>query len=148
MRAVVDANVFMRGPGPGYDSYLTVPEVMEELESGSSRLSFDTSSVEVREPSTDSIETVEQKSGEINAETSETDERLLALALELDEVIVTDDLGLQNLAAHLGVEFESYLGDEIEERRAWTLVCANCGREVDGEKCSACGSTGVERKPG
>jgi UPF0271 protein len=148
MAAVLDANVFMRGKGVNRSDCYTTPSVMEEMESSSSRLSFDTSDVHVQEPSRDGLEKVEQKSREINAETSGEDERLLALALDLDATIITDDLGLQNLASHLGVEFEAYMGEEIGEQREWKRVCANCGSKVSGEKCSRCGSTRVERKPG
>lgn len=149
MPAVVDANVFMRGSGiTGYDRLYTVPEVMEELESDTSRIGFDTTDVEVRDPSEDTVSKVHQKSDEINSATSTADERLLALALELGATLVTDDKGLQNLAAHLEVEFESYMGDEIDEKRAWKKVCRNCGSEVSGDTCSKCGSTRVERKPG
>lgn len=148
MAAVLDANVFMRGKGVSRSDCYTTPSVMEELESSSSKLSFDTSDVHVREPSCDSLERVKQKSSEIESPTSGEDERLLALALDLGAAIVTDDLGLQNLASHLGVDFEAYMGDEIGEQRSWKHVCGNCGGEVSGEKCSKCGSSRVERKPG
>ncbi|MFB6147248.1 MAG: NOB1 family endonuclease [Candidatus Nanohaloarchaea archaeon] len=149
MKAVLDANVFIRGKGlPDFDRYYTVPVVMEELESSSSRLSFDTTQVEVREPDRVSLAEVEEKADEIHARTSEVDERLVALALETGSAVISDDMGLQNLASHLDVEFQSYLGDEIDEQRCWKMVCQNCGAEVEGERCGRCGSTQVQRKPG
>lgn len=148
MPAVVDANVFMRGKANlEFDSFYTVPAVMEELESTSSRLSFDTSEVEVQKPPKEALERVREKSDEVNSETSDADEQLLALALDLGATLVTDDLGLQNLALHLGADFQAYMGEEVEQERTWKRVCENCGAEVSGDKCSRCGSTQVRRKP-
>lgn len=148
MEAVVDANVFIRGEKfPGFDQFYVAQEVMEELESQRARTDFDLREVEVRQPSEEAVRRVEEKSEEINAHTSETDEKLLGLALELDAVLVTDDKGLQNLASHLDVSFESYLGDEIEGKRSWKRLCGNCSSKFEGEKCSRCGSTRVQRKP-
>ncbi len=149
MNAVVDSNVFMRGRANlEFERFYTVPSVMDELESPGARLSFDAADVRVEEPSDESLEKVRQKSDEINSPTSGVDEELLALALDMGEVLVTDDLALQNLASHTGVRFRAYMGDEIEEERIWVRVCGNCGEEVEGERCPRCGQRDIKRKPG
>lgn len=148
MPAVVDANVFIRGKtNLEFDELYTVPSVEEELESAGARTSFEVRDVQVKEPSTESLERVREKSEEINSPTSEADEALLALALDTGAVLVTDDMALQNLALHLDVEFQSYMGEEAEEKRSWIKVCGNCSTEVSGDECPRCGSTRFQRKP-
>lgn len=140
--AVVDANVFIHGRGSyPFQKALTVPEVVEELESDQGMNMIRTIDFTVRTPSESSIRKVKEKSEELNSPTSETDEKLLALALETSKPILTDDIALQNLAFHLDVEFEGFLEDEIENRFKWLKICKNCGNEVSGNKCSSCGST-------
>lgn len=147
MRPVIDANVLMHGRR-NYDfrKAYTVPEVMDELESDESKLKADTLDLDVRQPSEDSMEDVEEKADEIFAKVSEADKSLVALALDLDEKLITDDKDLQNLASHLDVDFEAFMGDEIEEKLEWKKVCSNCGEEVSSPPCPRCGSDQVRRK--
>ncbi len=143
---VADTNVFIHGRKRPFSSALTVPEVLEELKSSEARLSFDLSDIEVAEPSDDAVDTVKAKSNEIDSPTSDVDEKLLALALEKGEELFTDDKALQNLALHLGIEFNSFLSDGVEEKVKWRTVCENCGEEVEGDRCPRCGSTLLRRK--
>jgi endoribonuclease Nob1 len=76
---------------------------------------------------------------------SGTDQDLIALALDLDAVIFTDDFAIQNIAAELGVAIHP-----IQQRAAkkiiWKYRCSGCGRyfKTDGE-CLICGSK-IKRK--
>jgi UPF0271 protein len=148
MAPVADTNVFVRGRNQPFNEAITVPEVMEEIESERGKRNFDIVSVDVREPSETAMDQVRTKSDSINSPTSDVDEKLLALALDESEVLITDDKALQNLAMHLGVEFESYMADEVSEKRIWRMVCENCRNKVEGDKCPQCGSTALVRKPG
>lgn len=141
---VADANVFIRGRRTPFDSALTVPEVMEELESDEAQRKFDFADISVREPSEDVLSKIKEKSDELNSPTSEVDEKLLALALETGQTLVTDDKALQNLSLHLGVSFESYMTDRIEKKKHWEEYCPNCGREVEGH-CDRCGRETTRR---
>ncbi|MFB6292357.1 MAG: NOB1 family endonuclease [Candidatus Nanohaloarchaea archaeon] len=149
MPPVIDANVVIHGRGSyRFESAYTVPEVMDEMESSEARIKFDTNDIEVREPSSEYVKKVWRKSEEINARTSEADEKLLALGIELGEPVVTDDRGVQNLALHLDAEFRSFMQDPVEEKRSWAVVCENCGSKVEGDSCDRCGSSQLRRKPG
>lgn len=146
-RAVLDANVFIRGKASlGFDELYTVPEVESELESRGSRMNLQVKDIEVRSPSKEVLERVKAKSSEVGATTSAADERLLALAIDLEAVLVTDDMDLQNLALHMDADFESYMGDEVKEMRSWKRVCENCGAATDSGSCPRCGSTQFRRK--
>jgi UPF0271 protein len=147
MAPVVDTNVFVRGRNQPFKEAVTIPEVMEEIKSEKGKQNFNTVSISVKEPSENSLEQVSSESASINSPTSEVDERLLALALDEGSRIITDDKALQNLAMHLGVEFESYMADEVAEKRSWEMVCENCGNKVSGSKCPECGSESIRRKP-
>lgn len=147
MKPVVDANVLIHGRANyRFSEAFTVPEVLEELKSSESRLKADSIHIDVEEPSQEALKTVREKSREILSETSDTDEKLLALAITLDTTLVTDDQALQNLALGLDVEFEGFLADEIDEFRTWKIVCENCGTEVSSSPCPRCGSTQTRRK--
>lgn len=145
--AVVDANVFIHGRGSyPFSKAITSQEVVDELHSDHGKNMLRNVNYEVRRPSEKSVEKVESKSKDINSPTSEADERLLALAMDLEKVILTDDIALQNLALHLDLEFQVFLEDEIEDKFIWKKLCKNCGNEVAEDRCSSCGSTRLRRK--
>lgn len=147
MRPVIDANVLMHGRrNYDFSKAFTVPEVMDELESGSSQLRADTLNLEVREPSDESRDAVGEKAEEIFARVSEADRALLALALDTEEKLITDDKDLQNLASHLDVSYEAFMGDEIDEELEWLKTCGNCGAEISSSPCPRCGSDQVRRR--
>jgi len=147
MRPVIDANVLMHGRrNYNFDKAMTVPEVIGELETEGSKLKAETLDLQVRKPSQQSMEKVEEKVEEIFAKVSEADKALVALALGQEKTLITDDKDLQNLASHLNVEFEAYMGDKIEKQLTWKKTCSNCGREVSEPPCSHCGSTQTRRR--
>lgn len=145
--AVVDANVFLHGRGDfPFEKALTVQEVVDEVESFKGRNVLENLDYEVRGFSEKSLERVVEKSDEINSPTSEADEKLVALALDQDKILVTDDIALQNLALHLEVEFKAFVEDELDEKQRWEKLCGNCGKEVSTPPCPRCGSRQVRRK--
>lgn len=145
---VLDANTLMRGRGNlPKGKYITTPEVAEELKSQHSQNIFDNRDIGVKSPSKESREKVGELAERIESPTSEEDNSIVALALERNAVVVSDDRGVQNLCLWLDVDFQGFMQDEIEEKREWERVCVDCGSAVSGEKCSTCGSSNIERKP-
>jgi rRNA maturation endonuclease Nob1 len=145
---VLDANTLMRGRGnlpPG--DYITTPEVAEELKSQHSQNIYNNKDITVQTPDKEAVEKVNSKAEEINSPTSEADNSIVALALERDSKVVSDDKGVQNLCLWLDVDFQDYMREEVDERMKWERVCVDCGSEVSGDKCSTCGSSNIERKP-
>ncbi|WP_347720460.1 NOB1 family endonuclease [Candidatus Nanohalovita haloferacivicina] len=144
---VVDANVIIHGRADQrFSQAFTVPEVLEEMKSSEASMKADLLDLQVQRPDSEIFEQVQSKSEEIGAATSETDEKLLALALTRKDSLVTDDKDLQNLGLHLEAEVEGFLEDRIEKKLQWISVCSNCGREVSTPPCPRCGSQQVRRK--
>lgn len=137
----VDANVIIHGRGLN-EELVTVPEVLNELKSPRAQQGLSSHNVEQREASKKSLEKVKEKSDEINSLASEVDQKLLALALDLNCVLLTDDKELQNLGLHMEAEVEGFMDDVPKEKLSWEMRCTGCGKEAS--KCN-CGAT-PERK--
>ena len=148
MKAVVDANVILHGrESAEFEEAVTVPEVMDEMESSEGARRFRNTDLDIYEAPEQELENVRQKSDEINSPTSDTDEKIVALALKKGWTVVSDDKAVQNLALHLEVDFRGYMEKEIEEKREWKLVCPDCGAEGISSPCPHCGSRNSVRKP-
>lgn len=132
----VDANVIIHGRGLN-EQLVTVPEVMEELKSRDARIGLSSHNVEQRTPPDKTLETVKEKASEINSFASETDQKLLALALDLDCALLTDDKELQNLGLHLNAEVEGFMDKAPEEKLSWEMRCTQCGKKASECRCGA-----------
>lgn len=145
-KAVIDSAFFIQGADV---EGLTTPGVVEEVKDPESRLFLEglisAGKVKVVLPSKESIETVREaakKTGELG-ELSEADIEILALAYEMNGVLLTDDYNLQNIARTLGIEFKT-LKRGIKKVIRWNYVCIGCGKkfeEMPSEGiCPDCGS--------
>ena len=149
MMLVLDASVFFSDipiDGPA----CTTPSVVGELADLHARCRFEAlaaTGLSVREPREEDLARVEAaavRTGDAGV-LSATDRDILALALELPAILVTDDFAVQNVAHHLGVETRS-----IRQRPArtirWRYRCSGCGRywREPGE-CRVCGAP-IRRK--
>jgi len=137
---VVDANVIIHGRGLN-EKLVSIPEVIDELKSQQAKTGLNSFNVETRICSEENLEKVQEKSESINSETSEVDEKVLALALDLNEVLITDDKGLQNLAHHIGVDVEGFMDPVTDKVMSWKMVCPSCGSE---DSCS-CGVSQIRK---
>ena len=102
-----------------FEEIITVEEVLKEIKDRYSKLHIIPRNIKIFEPSEESINTVmlaAEKTGDKNR-LSFTDVKLLALALERKDVIVTDDYDIQNLAAFLGIPFKPFRQRGIKEVR-------------------------------
>jgi len=158
---VLDTSCVINGYSSRSRNQYTVPEVVNEakslIASASVGAFIDTGSLKVWDASESSIEVVEKGLERIGGRLSDTDIRVIALALDLRErglepVILTDDYGLQNMADVLDLEFSSIMTDGIRSVYHWRKICPACGRECGREKvfCPVCGSrlkTTIVEKP-
>ncbi|MDZ7729930.1 MAG: NOB1 family endonuclease [Natrialbaceae archaeon] len=135
------------------DQTATIPLVREELtdESAYRYDAMEGAGMYIHIPNDDTTETVERtarESGDYEV-LSNTDQRLVAAAFELDATLVTDDYAMQNVADRLNVDVEVIAREGIEESREWRFQCQGCGREFDEEKdrCPICGSDLARKNP-
>ncbi len=146
MKTVLDASALLTGldfEGELYTSGHIVREVERQGMDPRTGALLE-SKVRIVEPTSRAIAQVRQAAeatGDITR-LSEPDVHVLALALELGAVLVTDDYSMQNVAKALGVEYRGAGLKPIEEQRTWHYRCTGCGRFLDGpvRTCPVCGS--------
>ncbi|MDY6761743.1 MAG: DNA-binding protein [Candidatus Nanohaloarchaea archaeon] len=137
----LDANVFIHTAGRTvpFDDAVTVPAIVDELDSEEAHDRFDRSDVAVYQPGEEYVEQVRAAADQLGNDLSSADTQLLALAVDRGAVAVTDDYGVQNVAEALDIEYVAFDKEGIEEQIEWTTVCDSCGADMDGERCSRCG---------
>ncbi len=138
---VLDTGAILNLPSPPTPA-VTVAEVVEEVKEPKKRALLESllgEEIKLMEPSKESIEQVKKVCKETGDRLSETDVKILALALDVGGVLYTDDFAVQNVARHLGIPFVGV--ERIRERRRWKKVCPVCGREYPWETkvCPRCG---------
>ncbi len=86
------------------------------------------------------------------ARLSDVDVDVLALALEVEAILVTDDYRLQNTYRHAGGSIETVVNAPSKQVWIWELRCIGCGdtsplpadvprsKKGPAGECSACGS--------
>lgn len=138
---VLDTSALVGGLSLARGEFFTVEEVSIEAKSLLTRSRLEvgllSGAVKVLSPSRDSLERVKKTCAKTCNVISETDAKLLALALDLGATLITDDYSLQNMAAIMGVSTKPITTGGIREAREWEKFCPSCGR-VYGESSKAC----------
>lgn len=149
MTQVLDASAFFAEIPVESPAY-TTPSVVGELGDLHAKCRFEAlaaTGLQVREPCGEDrarVEAAAVRTGDAGV-LSATDLDILALALEVSAVLVTDDFAVQNVAHRLGIKTQS-----IRQRPArairWRYRCSGCGRywREPGD-CPVCGAP-IKRK--
>jgi UPF0271 protein len=146
-KIVLDSSVLVEGfiISGNYEYYVT-KSVIEELKSKLSEdkvESLTALGLKVKEPSESAIKKVENTASGMGEtpRLSNTDIEVLALAIELDAVILTDDYSIQNVAKELGIEYLPFAQKGITEKIVWKYKCAGCGKYFQNflPICPICG---------
>ncbi len=119
-------------------------EILDEPAKAAIDAAIGSGNVVLAEPKADFIARVRKSasdSGDLEGMSS-TDLDVLAVALEGDFIVVSDDYRIQNVASVLGIEFETTIHEGIRHRLRWFRVCTGCGRKypMNAILCSVCGS--------
>lgn len=98
----------------------------------------------IKEPDEKSVSAVTaaaKKTGDI-AKMSEADVSILALALEHNATLASDDYAVANVAAVLNVKVTPSSGKGIRETRKYTTYCSACGKAFSPtqKECPLCGN--------
>lgn len=130
------------------ERYLIPNSVLREIKNEQDRLvvrsAIKNKKLRVSDPGKDSVERVLEKA-KITGDAdnlSETDIEVLALALEKEGEIITDDYGIQNVASALGIKYIPAAKRGIKKQFRWVYVCKGCSKKYPErkEQCDVCGS--------
>ncbi|MEM0448812.1 MAG: nucleic acid-binding protein [Methanomassiliicoccales archaeon] len=145
-RLVLDTSALFSMQDLPYETKVhTTPGVIRELERyGDRRAELWGDLLEVSEPSVSSKQKVKDaasRTGDISR-LSPTDVEVLALAIDLEAILLTDDYSLQNLAAYLGIPYRPVGLKGIKNIRRWRWRCLGCGKIFENpcSECPICGS--------
>jgi len=74
---------------------------------------------------------------------SDVDVSVIALALDLKGVVMTDDFSIQNVCSIMGIEYRSVGTDGIKKVEKWNYRCNGCGKwyKEKTNDCPICGSS-------
>ncbi|MDR0790964.1 MAG: nucleic acid-binding protein [Methanomassiliicoccaceae archaeon] len=82
------------------------------------------------------------KSGDIGR-LSDVDMSVIALAVDLGGIVMTDDFSIQNVCRIMGIEYRSVATDGIKKIEKWNYKCNGCGKwyKEKSNDCPICGSS-------
>lgn len=152
LKLVLDSSAFIGGFLPEGDEYFTVHEVIDEVEDDQSkeRLSYflNSGKIKVQEPNAEIVEEVIKKSQKTGDTLSLTDIKLIALAIELDSPILSEDYGIQNVSSVMNIKYKSIRESGINKMINWEYYCMGCRKIYSKDKkiCQDCGSI-IKRRP-
>ena len=147
MYVVADASVFIWGMRPDGE-LISSPAVEAELKDLGSRSRFHIFDARVEAPSSQALKAARlaaEETGDV-AVLSPADLEVLALALEHEAVIATDDYALQNVALHLGLKIEPVGQLAIKRKLRRVQKCRACGRLLKGDVCPDCGTPAMNKR--
>ena len=104
--------------------------------------------IEILTPKTEFIEKIKSAARETGDDgvLSKADIEVLALGLQMDGIVVSNDFAVQNVAEHIGLSWEG-AGKSMTKKIEWVWYCPGCKklRQIKG-KCDFCG-TETKRRP-
>ena len=146
---VLDATAFYAGiPFSSNDSFMTTSIVYQEIQhikakQGALDMLQQTNRLQVRDPAEKTINIVNdasEKTGDKQT-ISKQDVSIIALALENNIELITDDFAVTNVANQLGIKTSSLMTQGIKVVGKWISYCSVCGKEFSKRKeCPVCGS--------
>jgi UPF0271 protein len=124
---------------------LVPSSVIKEIKKGKMArlLNNDLSLIRITDPKVDFLNQIiiaAKKTGDFPY-LSQTDMEIIAIALEYNGVIISDDYSLQNVSSILGIEFYGCGIDKIKENIVWGYLCKGCGTKYERKinNCIVCG---------
>ncbi len=149
---VLDATAFIGLDFPQLQTnpnshFFTTLNVVSELKSFRSRMNLDilkhSGRLKFRTPEITLVKELKRRIQTIDPQTtlSSIDIEVLALTVQLNGILISNDLGLQNAALHFEIPVKVISGKKITYLREWQLKCASCGKIIrDLQRiCPICG---------
>ncbi|BCU69260.1 NOB1 family endonuclease [Stygiolobus caldivivus] len=134
-KIIFDTAGFLAGLQNLFPQVYTTPLVLDEVKdlrsSNLLRLSMESGKIVVVMPSSSTLAQVTSTISRVKEKgLSQTDISVIALAYDLrPSIVFTDDLGVQNVLLHLGIEFNSVkLSFKLRNKKTAKYKCTACGR--------------------
>lgn len=126
----------------GFITPRVVMEIKDEILSQIVRKKLRNGELKILNPSSEYIKKVEELNEKFSNNLSETDIEVIAVALEFNLKIITNDFAIQNISKILKVHYESVCEEEIKEIFAYEYVCVGCGIKYKKQEkfCKICGA--------
>ncbi len=141
MMHVIDASAIILRKAI-FKDMITIPEIIDEIKDEESKLYLELINLKIESAKEEFIEKVvisAKNTGDIDR-LSDADIKLIAKALEVNGILVTDDYSIQNVARKLGIKYENVMQKGIEKEFKWIRVCRGCRKITDRKICEVCGS--------
>ncbi|MHA7734817.1 NOB1 family endonuclease [Nitrosopumilus sp. S6] len=109
---------------------------------------LETNRLKIREPDTDSIKaaTDAAKNTGDYPQLSKQDLSVIALSIELEGEIISDDFAISNVARNLGLKISPIMTQGIRDVGKWVHYCPGCRiNHSTGKECPIC-ATPLKRK--
>ena len=146
---VLDATAFYAGiPFSSQTTHYVTTLVFDEIKHikknhDALQILIDSNRLLVRQPQADFQERVEkcaQKTGDIHS-LSKQDISCIALSLELNTELISDDFAVLNVSNKLGINTIPLMTNGIKVVGKWIFYCPACKKDFSGEKnCLLCGN--------
>ena len=142
---ILDTSAFFTMDWIPDEDFLCPPGVVDELERyDDPRLALWDDRLRVSDFTDESMEKVREearRTGDLGR-LSEVDLSVLALALDMDGTVLTDDYSIQNVAKSMGIPYRSVGTKGIKKKFRWNYRCIGCGKWYKErlEECLICGS--------
>lgn len=118
---ICDTSVLLHSDFTG--QITTVQEVIDEIKTRKHKERLEFREVKVLEPGKEFVRKVEdeaKKTG-FDKKLSKTDKKLLALALQTGDALLTDDYAIQKLARIMGIRFKPFQMGGIKQLSFWPI---------------------------
>ncbi len=146
---IIDASGFYAGiPFGSPSDFITTSLVYDEIKHIKKNhdaigVLFETGRLKIRDPDLESTNFVKNKAQETGdlQQLSKEDISVLALCIELNGELISDDFAISNVAKNLGIQISPIMTKGIEDVGKWVHYCVGCGKSFQKvSECPLCGN--------
>ena len=151
---ILDASAFYAGiPFSTTDEFFTTSLIFDEIKHIKKNhdaigILMEAKRLKISDPDTefiDKIKAASKKTGDFN-QLSKQDISVIALCLQMNGEIITDDFAISNVAKNLNLKVSPLMTSGINDVGNWIHYCPGCKKNFEsGSECPLCG-TQLKRK--
>ena len=151
---ILDASAFYAGvPFRSLDDYYTTPLAYDEIKHikknhGVLETLLETNRLKIREPKKESTESAIKAAKDTGdfPQLSEQDISIIALCIEMNGEIISDDFAISNVVKNIGLKISPIMTQGIKDVGKWIHYCPGCRtNHINKKECPICG-TPLKRK--